>query len=313
VARINRSVPADGAGFESEYGLRPPLVCTRPRRITVQLFAISDLHLDYEANRDVLNDMPSRPDDWLVIAGDVGNNIDHLALCFDVLVPRFARVVWTPGNHDLWTRPSRPDEKRGVARYDRLVRLARSYGVVTPEDPYPIFDTADGPVLIAPVFVLYDYSFRPDTVSLQGVVEWAAAANCVCADELLLHPDPFPTRADWCRARYKVTERRLEARPGNLPTVLVSHFPLEQELAVLPRAPRFTPWCGTRLTAGWHKRFNARAVIFGHLHIPRTRWIDGVPFHEVSLGYPKQWSRRSRAPNRLYEIALAAAMDPVAK
>ncbi len=277
----------------------------------MRLFAISDLHLDYEANRDVLAEIPSRPDDWLVIAGDVGNSTDHLTRCFDLLAPRFKHLVWTPGNHDLWTHPKRQGQAKGVSRYDQLVRIARSYGVFTPEDPYPVFESAGGPVLIAPVFVLYDYSFRPDTVSLEGVIDWAAAANCVCSDEFLLHPDPFPTRADWCRARCAATERKLENRPGNLPTVLVSHFPLEQELAVLPRAPRFTPWCGTRLTAGWYKRFDARAAIFGHLHIPGTRWLDGVPFHEVSLGYPKQWTRRPRAPHHLYEISLAPATDLV--
>jgi hypothetical protein len=57
---------------------------------------------------------------------------------------------------------------------------------------------------------------------------------------------------------------------------------------VLPRIPRFSLWCGTRRTDDWHLRFNAQAVIYGHLHIPGTRWRDGVRFEEVSFGYPKQ-------------------------
>jgi hypothetical protein len=61
--------------------------------------------------------------------------------------------------------------------------------------------------------------------------------------------------------------------------------------------PEFAQWCGTELTAGWHTRYNAAAVVYGHLHIPRTTMHDGVPFHEVSLGYPRQWTRRSRAPS----------------
>jgi hypothetical protein len=30
--------------------------------------------------------------------------------------------------------------------------------------------------------------------------------------------------------------------------------------------------------------------VFGHLHIRQVRREDGVDFHEVSLGYPRQWN-----------------------
>ncbi len=53
------------------------------------------------------------------------------------------------------------------------------------------------------------------------------------------------------------------------------------------RYPEFAQWCGTERTADWHTRFNAKAVVYGHLHIPRTTWEDGVRFEEVSLGYPR--------------------------
>jgi UDP-2,3-diacylglucosamine pyrophosphatase LpxH len=55
--------------------------------------------------------------------------------------------------------------------------------------------------------------------------------------------------------------------------------------------PRFCIWCGTTRTRDWHRRFRAAAVVFGHLHIPQQRMIDEVRFSEVSLGYPRQWSR----------------------
>ena len=50
------------------------------------------------------------------------------------------------------------------------------------------------------------------------------------------------------------------------------------------------------LTAGWHTRFNAAAVVYGHLHIPRTTMYDGVRFEEVSVGYPREWRCRGAAP-----------------
>jgi hypothetical protein len=72
--------------------------------------------------------------------------------------------------------------------------------------------------------------------------------------------------------------------------VLVNHFPLRQDLAVLPRIPRFTIWCGTRLTEDWHQRFPVDAVVYGHLHLRQSRVLQGVRFEEVSLGYPHQWT-----------------------
>jgi hypothetical protein len=79
--------------------------------------------------------------------------------------------------------------------------------------------------------------------------------------------------------------------------VLVNHFPLRRDLAVLPAVPRFAIWCGTRRTEDWHVRFRARAVVQGHLHIRGTTIRDGVPFSEVSLGYPTDWdSQRGLEP-----------------
>ena len=56
--------------------------------------------------------------------------------------------------------------------------------------------------------------------------------------------------------------------------------------------PEFSLWCGTVETADWHTRYNAVCSVYGHLHIPRTTWRDGVRFEEVSVGYPREWRRR---------------------
>ena len=71
--------------------------------------------------------------------------------------------------------------------------------------------------------------------------------------------------------------------------MIINHFPLRQDLAVLPRIPRFSIWCGTRRSEDWHRRYRALAVVYGHLHIRSTHWRDGVRFEESSLGYPQNW------------------------
>ena len=76
------------------------------------------------------------------------------------------------------------------------------------------------------------------------------------------------------------------------PTVLVNHFPLVREPCDAMFYPEFALWCGTTATADWHTRYNAVCSVYGHLHIPRTTWYDGVRFEEVSVGYPREWRRR---------------------
>ena len=207
------------------------------------------------------------------------------------LAPRFRRLVWCPGNHDLWTTEA--GGPRGEEKYLRLVEVCRRRGVLTPEDDYTVWEGTGERLLIAPLHLLYDYSFRPDHIAPEDALAWAAAPGTMCADEELLSPSPFPTVAAWCAARCAATERRLEraVRETGLRTVLVNHFPLKQTLARLPLIPRFRVWCGTRHTEDWHLRFQAAVVVSGHLHIRNTSVIDGCRFEEVSLGYPhRQWN-----------------------
>ena len=215
----------------------------------------------------------------------------HAAVC---------QGVWAPGNHELWTPRSDPLQLRGQERYQRLVELCRGMGVITPEDPFPVWDGPGGRVTIAPLFLLYDYTFRPEGAASKKPASrrhtrrgWCAPTRC-CSTRI------HPSREAWCEARLTLTERRLAERDLSLPTVLVNHFPLVREPTRILRYPEFAQWCGTERTADWHIRYGAAAVAYGHLHIPRTTWHDGVRFEEVSLGYPgsgaaARASRESRA------------------
>lgn len=257
----------------------------------MKLWAISDLHVGYAENRKAVEALAAHPDDWLIIAGDTGETPAHLEFVLKMLSSRFARLIWAPGNHDLWTPMSLPSEKRGVAHYERLVSLCRRRGVLTPEDDYVRWP-GDGPTrIIAPTFVLFDYSFRPDSVTREGAVAWAAESGVRSADEDLLAPDPYVTRDAWCAARVAVTEARLDRLPPDSRTILVNHFPLRRDLAVLPRIPRFSIWCGTAKTDQWHRRYRVDVAVYGHLHLRSATTIDGTRFEEVSFGYPKQWNQ----------------------
>ncbi|MCE7026556.1 metallophosphoesterase family protein [Jiella avicenniae] len=268
----------------------------------MRLYAVADLHLGFAANREALAEIRPRPDDWLILAGDVGETSNHLRLAFETLAPKFRQLVWVPGNHELWAvgeRGAAPGEapRRGEDRYRAFVELCRDYGVLTPEDDYPLIEIDGSALRLVPMFLLYDYSFRPPDVAAEDALAWARQGGVRCADEQFLSPAPFASRSEWCRARCESTEARLLALGGeSVPRVLVNHWPLREELARPPRIPRFSLWCGTKRTEDWHRRFNAGAVVSGHLHMPSSRIVDGVRFEEVSFGYPKQWHGR-RAPD----------------
>jgi Calcineurin-like phosphoesterase len=261
----------------------------------MKLWAVSDLHAAYAENFAFVRDLPAYPNDGLILGGDVCESADDLARVLELVVPRFDTVWWVPGNHELWSMAG--DPFRGVAKYAELVRVCRQLGVWTPEDPYACLPGTN--TYVAPLFVLYDYSFRPPHVSRAGALAWATEAGAVCADEMVLFSEPFATRDDWCAARVAYSLQRLGELPANARTVLVNHFPLRQHHAVLPAIPRFTLWCGTTQTETWHLRFRAEAVVYGHLHLPAFFIEDNVVFHEVSFGYPREKWRRSPRGLRL--------------
>jgi 3',5'-cyclic AMP phosphodiesterase CpdA len=270
------------------------------------LYATSDLHVTHEGNAPIVETIrPESPEDWLLVAGDVGEKTSAIVDTLALLKDRFAEVVWVPGNHELWTVRGDDSELRGQARYEDLVRRCRELGVHTPEDEFLVWPHGEQPITIAPMFLLYDYSWRTpeaEGVSLEDALAQAREAGVVCTDEYFLHPDPFPSRHEWCAHRLKITEERLSAIPDSHRTVLMSHWPLHRHPTAPLYWPEFAMWCGTTETADWHLRYRAEVAVYGHLHIPRTTHADGVRFEEVSLGYPREWRKRARGPVPLRKI-----------
>jgi 3',5'-cyclic AMP phosphodiesterase CpdA len=266
--------------------------------VTGSLFAVSDLHTSHAANRRIVDDLrPESSDDWLIVAGDVSDTFGDIERVLRLLRQRYAKVIWTPGNHDLWTLQQDPVQLLGEARYQALVRMCQDNGVVTPEDKFAVWLGPAGPMTIVPLFQLYDHSWlAPGTKTKKESLDYAYRMGVVCDDEMILHPDPYPDRESWCTARVKESERRLSTLGPDVKTVLVSHWPLVRQPTDTLRYPEFAQWCGTTRTADWHTRFRAEVAVYGHLHIPRTTHYDGVRFEEVSLGYPREWSKRAKPP-----------------
>jgi predicted phosphodiesterase len=266
----------------------------------MKLYAISDLHLDHPINAQALEALPAYPEDWLILAGDTCSTIKDLRFALIQLTQRFAQVIWVPGNHELWTGIG--GIEGGEKKYHQLISVCHEFGVLTPEDPYPLWSGSGGTHYLIPLFILYDYSFRPDYIALEYAVDWAKQSGLVCTDEYYLDPSPYSSRIAWCQARCEYSEHRLQQIPSNIPRILINHYPLREDLVNLSRIPRFSIWCGTRRTENWHLRFEASTVVSGHLHIRSIDYRNGVRFEEVSLGYPRNWDQDQGIEGYLRQI-----------
>ena len=255
----------------------------------VTLWAVSDLHVGARGNRELVVDLvrPRNPGDWLIVAGDVAEDLDVVVDVLGELRQRFAKVIYAPGNHELYARAGHGPV--GKARYEELIRRCRSIGIYTPEDPYQQFAGHT----IVPLFTLYDHSWRDLTATPEEAIDEAKAQGLVLSDYYMIRP--FVDIPQWCRERLAYSVRRLGQVTG--PTVLVNHWPLAQDSLRRVRYPEIGLFSGTRHTQQWAKRYRAATVIHGHLHIPLGIEVDGVPHVEVSLGYPRE-RKRSLPPRQ---------------
>jgi 3',5'-cyclic AMP phosphodiesterase CpdA len=182
--------------------------------VAAYLFAVSDLHCSHEGNWQIIESLrPESDDDWLIVAGDVGRTFNEIEKVLRLLKQRYATVIWTPGNHELWTTENDPVQLRGAARYQALVRMCRDNYVLTPEDEYAVWPGLGGPVIIVPLFPLYDHSWLAPGVDRD---------TDRSATSLRQHRPHRPgartprippswLRESWCEARVQESERRLLA------------------------------------------------------------------------------------------------------
>ncbi len=88
--------------------------------------AVSDIHVGHNGNKPMTEELfPDSPDDWLILAGDVSEKTDDIRWALKLLRSRFAKVIWIPGNHELWTTAKDPVQIHGAPRYEYLVNMCQ--------------------------------------------------------------------------------------------------------------------------------------------------------------------------------------------
>ena len=233
----------------------------------MRIWAISDLHADFRANRRLLERIPAgeHRGDALIVAGDVADSIPLVTDVLGELRQRFAELCFVPGNHELWVRR---DPRDSVEKFHAVLAACAGIGVRT--EP-----ARAGAAWVVPLFSWYDAAFdvrgEGDIASLEA---WSDRYFC-------RWPVEGPSPAERFLA---LNHPHLHAYDA--PVVSFSHFVPRTELLPPVRWLRFK---GLPLVAGSEgidaqlRRIGASVHVFGHTHIPDDRVIGGIRYVQNHL------------------------------
>jgi 3',5'-cyclic AMP phosphodiesterase CpdA len=128
----------------------------------MRVFALSDVHIDHEVNANWIAGLSKadHSEDVLILAGDVAHRLRLLEWCLRTLTDRFKKVIFVPGDHDLWVI-GEDREKTSVQKFHDV-----SAGVEASGASMQPFN--EGGVSIVPLFGWYDYSFGEPSEDLQS-------------------------------------------------------------------------------------------------------------------------------------------------
>lgn len=266
----------------------------------MRLAWVSDLHVDHQP--DVLELLADRAlgdqVEGLVVGGDVTHHLDVLEGALRRLRHAYARVLFVPGNHDLWAR-TEPGGSR-VRYLDRLPGLCRRVRV----DYLPSGPVAIGDGTVVGQTGWYDYSMRdprleaevaPDAyqVGVHGRLAWA--------DKAMITWDGITDGelTAWMAARL---EADLASVPRDRPVLVATHMlPFDGLAPTHPMEWAFVRGflgataLGEAITRGAAAGARVERCLAGHSHHARRVEVAigarTVVAETSPLGYPREYGR----------------------
>ncbi len=252
----------------------------------MRVFAISDLHVDYEPNAQWVRQLSLSEyrDDVLIVAGDVSDAEDRLRNCLEALSRRFAQVLFVPGNHDLWVRRDAP-ELDSFGKFDRIQSLVRACGA-----SMDVFH--HGALSIVPLLGWYDDSFgAPGDELLQGWMDYRACR----------WPAGFEARDT---AGAFLAMNRYRRRCDSEIIVSYSHFlpRIDVMPEAIPAAKRYLyPVLGCTALGDQVKALQSAIHVYGHSHVNQRIQLEGTLFVNNAFAYPHETRIAAKALVCVYD------------
>lgn len=235
---------------------------TRFRCAAVCIYAMSDVHIDQGQNRAWIEGIhPTRYQDAiLILAGDLGDSIDAVALGLKILRPKFRRVFFAVGNHDLYLRDSRGALAVGPDSISKLLALTDLFAALDVD--YRPAEVARG-VFVAPLFSWYEEGFAVED----------PAPGRLRFDKFCV----FPFREEHV-ASFMIGLNRWIASAGSLKrdrardvVITATHFLPRTELPSSPWVPELRKNVGSVRIEEMLDALDSDLHVFGHSHM-NGRW-----------------------------------------
>jgi predicted phosphodiesterase len=239
----------------------------------MRVFALSDIHTDHEDNRHWVAEL-SHSDfraDLLILAGDVSDSLSRLAWTLSQFAQRFARVLYVPGNHDLWVARER-------GSIDSLQKYQQVCAVVT-ESGGSLQAYQSAELSVVPLLGWYDYSFgEPGAELLEAWMDY--------------HACRWP--AGWVESHIAAHFAGLNVPPATPATgkvISFSHFlpRIDVMPSFIPKEKRVLyPVLGSWNLDCQLRQLGSMLHVYGHSHVNQRVDIDGITYINNAFGYPRE-------------------------
>jgi predicted phosphodiesterase len=265
----------------------------------MRVFALSDIHTDYQENHSWLASLSytEYQEDTLVLAGDVSYDLQRVKKTLAFLKTRFNDVFFVPGNHDLWIRSSPFVDS--LDKFWRLLEACQLLDVHT----NPARVGADNPYKSVWIVPLFSWYVTPEESgnSLFLPRKGIDLTRYVWADNYYTKWPSLGESTAVAHYFMQMNEVHLY-RQYDAPVISFSHFLPRQELifgaekkeeehVALKKRKRwfnFSRVAGSTRLEEQIRQMGSQIHVYGHQHRNRQRLIDSVLYVSHCLGYPRE-------------------------
>jgi Icc-related predicted phosphoesterase len=236
----------------------------------MKVWATSDLHVDYQENWDwfmQLSDIEYQ-EDILILAGDIIPNIKKIAVLLEALAKKFFKVLFVPGNHDVWL--TKGEEMNSLDKFHQLLSLAEDLGVQTTPFVSPNLS-------IVPIFSWYDFSFGKPSATIRKAWVDFKACKWTMEEEALTNyflalNEPHLNQTSKAIISFSHFVPRMDLIPRNVPKIVKALLPVLGSSKIETQLQQL----GTDLH------------IYGHSHLNRSVEKEGIWYLNNAFGYPRE-------------------------
>jgi predicted phosphodiesterase len=254
--------------------------------ILMRVFAVSDLHVDYEPNGQWAKNLSCQDykDDILILAGDLSDLLGQIGENLNALVMRFKKVLYVPGNHEMWIIRS-PEFRNSIAKFLEVCRVVRQSGA-------SMECLCTDALTIVPLLGWYDYSFGEPCDELRAA--WMDFRACRWPSQM----NERQAASFFATMNEPLPERR------STTVISFSHFLPRIDLIpdYIPHQYRYLyPVMGADILERQIRHLGASIHVYGHSHVNHRIALGGVTYVNNAFGYPSEVRTTAKRLLCIYE------------